>query len=159
MRKVKSIATVALAVVLGCGLAACVQRAPVAAPTLAQPTLAPTPEPSLTVAAPIIRPGESAAANKPFFDLVNSALNTASGMSDGRTIVDTLVAAGFRKQDMQVTADRTAIDLAVDSIVVSVRVKGQCLIGQFTVSGYHSTVGPILAQGRCLVGTSRPIDW
>lgn len=117
-----------------------------------------TPTPTSTPG-PTIHPGDSAAANKDFFDLVNQDFYTAHGMSDGRSIIDNLVAAGFRKQDMSVTADATAIGLPVDSIVFAVRVKGECLVGQFSATGYHGEIAPLLGTGGCLIGFTRPIDW
>lgn len=138
-------------------LAGCT-AAPAPTPTPTVPVSA-TPTPTPTPTGPIIRPGASAAANQQFFDKVNTDFNAAHGMSDGKSIIDNLVAAGFRKQDMQVTTDRTSIDLPVDSIIFSVRVKGECLIGQFSSSGYHGLIAPLLGNGLCLVGTTRPIDW
>ena len=110
-------------------------------------------------AAPVLHPGETAEANKGFFDATNRAFYVANGKSNGRSIIDNLVAAGFRKQDMEVTPDTTSIGEAADSIIFSVRVKGECLLGQFTGAEYIGTIGPILATGGCLIGTTRPIDW
>jgi hypothetical protein len=126
------------------------------------PTYTPSASASATAtpdAAPVLRPGDTAAANQQFFDATNQAFYAAHGKSDGKSIIDNLIAVGFRKQDMEVTPDQTSIGEAVDSIVFSVRVKGQCLIGQFNGAGYHGVIGPILASGACLVGTTRPIDW
>lgn len=114
----------------------------------------PTPKPD-----PILRPDSSAAANKQFFDFVNKNFNAANGMSNGQAIIDNLVANGFVKADMEVTYDTTAIEIPADSIVFSVRIKGECLIGQFSAAGYTSLQAPLLGTGRCLVGVTRPIDW
>lgn len=141
------------------GLSGCVGGTPTPVPTASD---TPSPAASATPTAkpdPIIRPGDSAAANQQYFDFVNTAFYAAHGMSDGKSIIDNLIAAGFRKQDMEVTPDRTAIDLPVDSIIFSIRVKGECLVGQFAASGYHGEIGPLLQSGGCLVGTTRPIDW
>jgi len=138
-------------------LAGCVQGKPTPVPTYTPSSSASaTPAPD---AAPILRPGDTAAANKQFFDAVNTAFYAAHGKSDGKSIIDNLVASGFRKQDMEVTPDTTSIGEAADSIVFSIRVKGECLVGQFNGVGYHGVIGPILATGGCLVGTTRPIDW
>jgi hypothetical protein len=144
------------AVVLG--LTGCM-GGPAAAPTPAPvPTVEPTPG-STEPAGPELRPGDTAAANQQFFDKVNTDFFAAHGFADGRSIVDNLIASGFRKQDMELTPDRTAIDLAADSIVFSVRVKGECLVGQFSAAGYRGVIAPLLGTGGCLVGTTRPIDW
>ena len=126
------------------------------------PTGSATPTPSATPTAPpdpVLRPGRSALANLQFFTFVNSKFAATNGMSDGRSIVDNLVAAGFVKKDMEVTPDETSIGLAADSIIVSVRIESSCLIGQFAASGYTDTLAPVLGTGRCLVGTTRRINW
>lgn len=109
-------------------------------------------------AIPVLRPGDSAAANQQYFDYVNSTWYAKHGMSDGKSIIDNLVAAGFRKQDMEVTPDNTAYQ-AADSIIFSVRVKGQCLVGQVSALGYKGIIGELLSTNKCLIGTTRPIDW
>ena len=128
--------------------------------TLPTPTGSPSTSISPTnLPNPVLRPGYTAAANKQFFDFVNGEFYAANGKSDGRTIIDNLVAQGFRKQDMEVTFDTTPTNKAVDSIIFSVRVKGECLIGQFGPGGYTATIAPLLGTGGCLVGRVRPIDW
>jgi hypothetical protein len=146
---------VALAFVLA--LAGCVPTPPSPMPTPTQSaTTAPTPT---APAAPALIEGGTAAENQPYFDQLNLAYFTQYGTGESAGIVENLAGGGFRKQDMQVTADRTAIDLAVDSIVVSVRLKGECLIGAFQPSfGYKSTIAPLLGTGDCLIGTTVPIQ-
>lgn len=132
------------------------------------PTAVPTPVPTQTSAAsaapteapptaPVLVEGGTADENKAYFDQVNLAYFQANGTGSSQRIVDSLVAAGFRKQDMEVTPDRTAIDLEVDSRIVSVRLKGECLVGDFQASGYKSVVAPLLGTGGCLVGQTMPI--
>ncbi|MEP6481971.1 MAG: hypothetical protein ABJA94_08190 [Rhodoglobus sp.] len=155
--------TIALAAVLPAlvvaALAGCTPTVPTPVPTYtpsgsASSSATPTPD-----AGPILRPGGSAEANQQFFNAVNTAFYAAHGKSDGKSIIDNLVASGFQKQDMEVTPDQTSIGVDVDSIVFAVRVKGECLVGQFNGAGYHGIIGPILGTGGCLVGTTRPIDW
>lgn len=119
----------------------------------------PTPEPTKTAAVPVFRPNGSAAANQQYFDYINRTLAINQGMSSGRVIVDTLVAAGFTKTDMEVTDDTTAINIPVDAIQVAVRFKGECLIGQFSPAGYTGILAPMLGTGTCLIGKTIPIDW
>jgi hypothetical protein len=119
----------------------------------------PTRTPGAITTEPELRPGQNAAANQQYFDLVNDTFGQANGMGTSRGIVDNLVAAGFEKADIEVTPDSTAINIAVDSIVVSVRIKGECLVGQFSPNQYSSVVAPLLGTGRCLVGETLPIDW
>ncbi|MFM9878649.1 MAG: DUF6993 domain-containing protein [Rhodoglobus sp.] len=123
------------------------------------PSRTPTPSPSPTAKAPIFHPDGSAAANQQYFDYVNRAWNAQYGLSDGQSIVNNLVAAGFTKTDMEVTFDTTAIDLTVDSIQVAVRIKDECLIGGFSYVGYQGLLAPLLGTGTCLIGETRPIDW
>ena len=157
LRYTRHLAAVAGVVALGAVLAGC-GGAPMPTPT-ASTSRSATPSPSPTAKAPVFHPDGSAAANQQYIDYVNRALNASSGLSDGRTIVDNLVAAGFTKADMEVTADTTALDLTVDSIQVAVRIKGECLIGGFSYVGYQGIVAPLLGSGTCLVGATRPIDW
>jgi hypothetical protein len=157
MNRLSLARTPVVAVVLAIVLAGCVPQEAVQTST---PTPPPTPTPTATAApAPALKPGESAEANQPYWDQVNTDFYAAHGMSDGRSIIDNLVAAGFVKADMQVTPDRTAIDLAVDSIYFSVKLGDECLLGQFTPGAYHGSLGPALSTGGCLVGLTRPIDW
>lgn len=151
--------TVGAVVVLVAGLtlAGCTGgEAPMPVPTT-EP--APSSTPGAITTEPELRPGQSAAANQQYFDLVNDTFGRANGMGTSRGIVDNLVAAGFEKSDIEVTPDSTAINIAVDSIVVSVRIKGECLVGQFSPNQYSSIVAPLLGTGRCLVGETLPIDW
>ena len=151
---------VAAVIVVTVALAGCVPSAPVASQT-------PTPEPTITnpgqsstnAPDPVLRPDGSAAANQQYFDMVNSSFYATYGRSDGRSIIDNLVAAGFQKQDMEVTPDRTSIDLVADSIIFSVRINGECLVGQFNATNYRGIIAPLLATGGCLIGRTRPIDW
>ena len=152
-------AVMSLALVVG--VSACTTAAPTPVPTPRDTSSStPAPEPTETTPPePVLIESGTAEENKPYFDLVGNNFFAANGMSDGRSIIDNLVAAGFRKQDMEVTPDRTAIDLAADSILFSVRVKGECLLGQVSARGFGSTVAPLLGTGGCLVGATRPIDW
>ncbi|OYC96189.1 hypothetical protein CI089_10920 [Microbacterium sp. Yaish 1] len=79
----------------------------------------------------------------------------------GRAYIDALVAAGFDKSAMQVTADRTSVDDPVDSLQFSVLWAGECLVGQVGPSTPAPTamVLPELPSGGCLIGQTRPIDW
>ena len=150
-----ALAGLALAGVLvlaGCG--------PTTPTPLPSQTRAASPTPGPTVpAVPVIVEGGTAEENQPYFDKVNLDYFSVSGAGSSRGIVDNLVAAGFRKQDIEVTPDRTAINLAADSIIVSVRLKGECLIGDFQASGLKSTVEPLLGSGGCLIGKTLTIDW
>lgn len=162
MSRHSSVRTIAIAAAAAAVLAltACVGGAPTPVETDTSSSSAePTPGASAPPGGAALRPGESAAANHEFFDAVNEALYATAGMSDGRTIVDNLVSNGFVKTDIEVTFDTTALELAVDSIQVSVRINDECLVGGFSPAGYSSIKAPVLGTGKCLIGTTRPIDW
>lgn len=156
MRRVEALQRVAVPVVLGAAvivvLAGCV---PTATPTA---TATPTPT-SSSVSTPTLDLQGTAAENLAYFDYVNQKLIADGGDLSGRPFVDNLVKAGFPKVDMEVTPDRTTVNLAADNISFSVRLGTTCLIGQYGNTGYSSTAQKLLSTSRCLVGTTRKIDW
>jgi hypothetical protein len=113
---------------------------------------------------PVLSTEGDAQDNLAYFDFVMGALVAESPAPDGRTIVDHLVAAGFDKAAMEVTADATAVGGPVDAIVVAIRFDSSegdatCIIGQTGNVGFHSLTAAALDTGRCLVGLTRTIDW
>ncbi len=124
------------------------------------PTPKPTPKPTSTVVAgPTINLNGTANQNKAYFDAVNKKFIAAGGDLSGRPFIDNLVKAGFPKVNMELTPDRTTVNLAADNISFSVRFGASCLIGQYGNTGYASTVQKLLSTSKCLVGTTRTIDW
>ena len=156
MRHSKRIAVAAASVVLGLALVACTQQPePQPGP--------PEPEPSVS-SAPIVvdtefTPGGSASDNKAHFDAIAGKVSAANRTPRGVLFVDALAAGGFDKAAMEVTFDKTAIDLFADNVQFSVLIGGECIIGQDGNVGYQSTVLPVLSSGSCLVGKTRPITW
>jgi hypothetical protein len=149
------LAVVALSTTIAAGLTACAGGPPMPTPT----PDAVSPSPGATgPSEPEIDLAGTATENQPFFDQVNIATVDAGGR-DGRSFIDALVAAGYSKELMELTPDRTSINAQVDNFQFSVRLNGTCLIGQHGAAGYASYAGPVLADGHCLVGTTRPIDW
>lgn len=146
---------VALTLTLTLALAGCVQAAPAPVPI---PTTTPTPGETIPPE-PELNLNGTAAQNQGYFDQVNLALISAGGTLDGAAFVNSLEVAGYLKATMEVTPDRTAADNASDNIQFSVRLNGTCLIGQYGNTGYSSTYGPQLSDDRCLIGTTRPIDF
>lgn len=152
------IAVVALLAGGSWGLAACT------------PSVAPSPSPTRTATeasdatadAPVLHPNGAAADNLPLFAEVTAGVWAQTGSSSGRAYIDALVAAGFDKSAMQVTEDLTTVGNAAESIQFSVRWGDrQCLVGQVGPSTGEpvTMVMDQLAEGRCLVGQTRPIDW
>lgn len=154
----RSFATaIGLTIAVGFVLTACTP-APSPATTLT-PTAAPA-EPEPTEEAIAFHPEGTAEENLPIFAAVTAEVWAASGSSSGSAYIDALTAAGFDKSAMQVTQDLTTVGRPVESMQFSVRWDTQCLVGQVG----PSTGNPVtmvmdqLAEGRCLVGTTRPIE-
>lgn len=149
------LAVVALLMTAGLGLAAC-SPAPEPTPTAtAEQTTDPAPD------AAVMHPDGTAEDNLPIFEAVTAQVWAASGSSSGQAYIDALVAAGFDKTAMQVTQDLTTVGHPVESMQFSVRWgETQCLVGQVGPSTGDpvTTVMDQLAEGRCLVGNTRPID-
>jgi len=131
------------------------------APDAATPTAAASPAATAS-AEPTIAPvdaGGTAEENLPAFEATAGGVVAADPNAQGRALVDALVAAGFPKDRMEVTADATPLGNSVDSILVSVRLDDGCLIGQRAQDGFSAHVEPALSSDRCLVGQTRAIDW
>ncbi|MDR7189810.1 hypothetical protein J2Y46_002636 [Microbacterium sp. BE35] len=120
---------------------------PIASPTT-------PPEPTLV-------PEGTADDNLPLFSSVTAAVWATDARVTGRAYVDALTAAGFDKAAMQVTQDLSTVGNPAESIQFSVRWNDQCLVGQVgpATGDPVTVVVPVLAEGNCLVGQTRPIDW
>ncbi|MEZ5190056.1 MAG: hypothetical protein R2717_03615 [Schumannella sp.] len=126
---------------------------PVAQPTSdSTPTPTPEPEPELDLQG-------TAEDNLAYFNMVNRDVVRSESKPDGRMFIDSLVAAGFPKASMELTPDRTTIGAQADQIQFAVRMNGTCLLGQYGFDMYSGVAAPLLADGKCLIGTTRPIDW
>lgn len=160
-----TIAVTALAgTALVVGIAGCTPAAPGGSGSTPSASATPTPTDAAqtTPTAPqTLRPELAASENLAYFDAVNFGVIAANAEAGGRDFIDALTAAGFDKAQMQVTADRTTVDLQADSVQFAVLFQGECLVGQYgpASGGYHSAVRPALGTGGCLVGRTRPIDW
>ncbi|PRI11881.1 hypothetical protein B4915_04875 [Leucobacter massiliensis] len=129
----------------------------------------PTPEtpsretPPAPEAPPEFVPGGTAEQNLPYFTEVLRAYAASTQPIEGQPVVDAVADAGFDRAAMQVSFDRTQTGLVADSIYVSVRIGGDCLIGQLVsedrsfVAQNEPAVGP--NKDICLIGKTRPIDW
>ncbi len=149
---------------LALALAGCVgtpKPDPTSAPPTPTATATTTGTPTPTPSVPALQPKESAASNLDFFDYVNQKTLAANPQPNGKAFIEGLVAAGFDKADMQVSADRTSINLTPGSLQFSVKLNGQCLIGQWgqDAGGYHSEVVPPISTGACLIGGTSPINY
>lgn len=123
---------------------------------------APTPEPTASATPtvpPTFVPGGTAEQNKPWFDHVNQQTLAANPVATSQEFVNGLANGGFDKATMEVTFDRTNVDLEADYIIVSVKIGEECLIGQRGPRGYTSEVVPPISTGTCLIGATQPITW
>jgi hypothetical protein len=110
----------------------------------------------------VLVPDGSADDNLPLFTVVAQSVWATDSRGAGRAYIDALVAAGFDREAMQVTQDATTVGNPAESLQFSVRWgETECLIGQVGPSTGQAVtaVMPQLAEGRCLIGTTRPIDW
>jgi hypothetical protein len=151
-------AVVAIAVL--CATAGCVQAQQGPTPlATAATSQSPGPTAATSKPPPTLDATGDAASNLAYFTYVVRQLVRKNKNPNGRQIVDHLVAAGFEKKAMQVTADKTAVGLDVDGIEFSVLINKSCLIGQTGNVGMHTLATTMLGTGKCLVGKTRAIDW
>ncbi|MCO5952060.1 DUF6993 domain-containing protein [Microbacterium yannicii] len=135
---------------------------PTPTPTVSASSAQPTPDATPTTPPePTLVPNGTAAENLPLFTSVTAAVWASENRVVGRAYVDALTAAGFDKAAMQVTNDQTTVGNPAESIQFSVRWGEECLIGQVgpATGNPVTVVVPVLAEGSCLVGETRPIDW
>lgn len=122
-----------------------------------------SPSPSSTESSgPALVPEGTAEENLPIFTSVSESIWATEERGAGRAYIDALIEAGFDRAAMQVTQDSTTVGNAAESLQFSVAWgEDECLIGQVGPSTGEvvTTVMPQLAEGRCLVGTTRAIDW
>ena len=72
-----------------------------------------------------------------------------------------LARENVHKGAMQLTPDESTVGNPAESIQFSVRWGQECLIGQVgpATGAPVTVVVPALAEGTCLIGDTRPIDW
>lgn len=107
-------------------------------------------------------PDGTAEENLPVFTATAEAVWASDQQGAGRAYIDALIGAGFDRDAMQVTQDQTTVGNPAESLQFSVRWgNDECLVGQVGPSTGQvvTAVLPQLAEGRCLVGATRPIDW
>ena len=157
MRKVGVRASVVTVVALSLIVAGC---APVDAEPVPTPTVSAAPLPTATAEPdPEFVAGGTAGQNRPYFEFLLTGLLATDSQPTSQTIVNTLANGGFDKASMEVTADITPVGQRADSILVSVKVDDQCLIGQVIGSELTTQLTDVLGTGRCLVGRTLSIDW
>lgn len=159
---------ITLAIVAGgaLSLTACISTGPTDPPgpeategVSASPSVGATSSPAPT--APELEADGSAADNLAYFTNVVESVWASGDRAAGRAYIDALSAAGFDKSAMQVTDDTSTVGNPAESIQFSVRWQDECLVGQVgpATGEPYTVVVPVLAEGTCLVGDTRPIDW
>jgi len=159
LRSARTVVGAVIALTVGFGLAACAPDESETAPT---PTASAVPSVEPTAEAPAFHADGTADDNLPLFAAVTAQVWATDDRAAGRAYIDALVAAGFDKQTMQVTNDQTTVGNPAESIQFSVAWgDAECLVGQVgpSTGDPHTIVIDQLAEGRCLVGTTRAIDW
>ena len=128
-------------------------------PVIEEPLPAPTVVDEETVEViPELIPGGSADDNLPYIDYVLTQAGAGTGLFGSLDAVAVLENAGFDRAQMEVTSDRTALELAAESITIAVIIDGQCALGQWSSNWYASEVTPVLGAGTCLLGDTLSLD-
>lgn len=128
------------------------------------------PDPSISPASTPTGPAAESPADAPTdsetalaaFSSVTARVWDSDARDEGRAYIDALQQVGFSKEAMQVTADRTTVGNPVESLQFSVAWNDtECLVGQVGPSTGEPVAAlmPRLADGACLAGQTRPIDW
>ncbi|MEY4458216.1 MAG: hypothetical protein RIS25_809 [Actinomycetota bacterium] len=108
---------------------------------------------------PEFDPEGTAAINKPYFDWVVLKYLQSSPKYNDQSMVAALVDAGFEKKAIEITPSTTGTSQPADSIIVSVKMGDNCLIGQrMRDNSYFSSLEKLLSSGTCLVGETQPIN-
>ena len=153
-----------LVVAAVCALTACTGAGPIG-PTDPVQTGTATPTATSTAApppsTPVLLPDASAAENLAFFASIVDQVWATENRAAGRAYIDALVEGGFDKAAMEVTHDTSTVGNPAESIQFAVRWQDECLVGQVgpATGDPYTVVVPVLAEGTCLVGDTRPIDW
>lgn len=125
----------------------------------------PTPSASTTPTAVSLArfdPSAPASANLELFKraLDKAAQSTPASSVEGKTLTDALAGVGFSGAAMQQSADRTSANLQAPTLMVSVRVGAQCLVGQFVRSdaSVSTEIAAPIQTGACLIGRQAPVS-
>lgn len=129
----------------------------------------PTPEapkreaPAKPEVAPGLVSGGTAEENLPYFTEVLREFAAGEGTIKGEPVARAVIEAGFDKNLMQVSFDRSETGLEADNIFVSVLLGESCLIGQIVTSdrSFVAETGPAVGpeNNLCLIGETAPITW
>lgn len=151
-----------MVVLLGCvGCVAVNPRAEASRTGEPAPSTTIAPAPTATEPPPAaIVPDGTAEENLPIFASVVNAVWATPAQVTGLAYIDALAAAGFDRATMELTPDVSTVGNPAESIQFSVRWIDECLIGQVgpATGGPVAIVAPVLAEGRCLIGETVPVN-
>jgi hypothetical protein len=102
--------------------------------------------------------GGSAEDNLPYIDYVLTQAGAGTGLFGSVDAIAALENAGFDRANLEVTSDRTALELAAESVTIAVIIDGECALGQWSSEWYSSSVSPLLGSGTCLLGDTLSLD-
>ncbi|QHC59381.1 hypothetical protein [Rathayibacter sp. VKM Ac-2760] len=100
------------------------------------------------------------------FNTINRNTIFSKGEPRGADLADALIAAGFARSNVEVTADSTTEGKRADAIFVAVKSGETCFVGQYRTKAsgedgdtkyLGASVAP-LATGRCLIGDPVPVE-
>ena len=113
--------------------------------------------------APELVPDGSAEENLPYFTEVLRGFSEGAEEVRGQQVSTAVIDAGFPRENMQVSFDKTKTDLVADAIYVSVKIDDSCLLGQVMTEdrSFVARVDPAVGPNNdiCLIGQTRVIDW
>jgi len=143
------------------GLAGCTgadsgSSAPPSQAAAASESQAAQPSSSATAASPAAGQPELDAATARLSETVGNALRgvAATNPKPGQEqLTAALTGAGIPAGTLQVSASRTPTGLEVDAIEAAALQGKDCVIGQIRDGGVVVTVLPVLATGKCFVGS------
>jgi len=87
-------------------------------------------------------------------DAALNALPDSDRKPGTEQIRSVLIDAGFPSSGVEVTASRTPTGLDADAVEAAVITGRNCIVAQLRDGTVTSAVLPVLADGRCLVGTA-----
>lgn len=155
---------VATALVAGCTSVGSIQASP---PSLAPAPVQPAAPRAMAHPAPVVVPDGQPGSRANLIPVPQEAAETASRVrsalealagqsrkpSTGQ-VVEALAAAGFTGPGVEVTATRTPTGLEADAVESAVLQDDDCIIGHVREGVVSVTVLPVLATGRCFVGSA-----
>ncbi|WP_441403690.1 DUF6993 domain-containing protein [Arthrobacter sp. 2YAF22_2] len=117
------------------------------APSAPAPAVAARPE------TPSATPGPATSAARTRMEAALARMAAPGSAPGTDQIRAAIVDAGFPPAAIEVTASRTPTGLAADAVEAAVRQDQDCIVAQLRKGTVAVTVLPLLAGGRCLVGS------